>query len=145
MWDGQPFSGAKIALLCGTRVVAYLRDAKDGIPFPNLWDLPGGGREGDEGPADCALRELREEFGIRLSEERITSILRYRGLGPSAADTYFCAAPINEEELEQVEFGEEGQRWCLMDVSEFIGRGDAVPQLQQRLLAYLTGAARDRG
>src|SRR3546814_18606002 len=44
------FSGAKIALTCGQRLVAYQRDVKPAIPWPGLWDLPGGGREGGETP-----------------------------------------------------------------------------------------------
>lgn len=48
--DGEAFCGAKIALVCGDRLVAYRRDAKPSIPWPGLWDLPGGGREGEEMP-----------------------------------------------------------------------------------------------
>src|SRR5690606_34782771 len=46
--DSEAFSGAKIALVCGGRLVTYQRDAKPSIPWPGLWDLPGGGREGVE-------------------------------------------------------------------------------------------------
>ena len=45
MADGD-FSGAKIVLKCEDRLLTYLRDDKPGIPFPGIWDLPGGGREG---------------------------------------------------------------------------------------------------
>ena len=66
MWDGGDFSGAKIAVITGTRILTYKRDNIPTIPFPGLWDLPGGGREGGEGPLDCALRELEEEFALQL-------------------------------------------------------------------------------
>nr|WP_231692828.1 NUDIX domain-containing protein [Vibrio campbellii] len=33
------------------------------MSYPNYWDLPGGGREGNETPEDCALRELKENSG----------------------------------------------------------------------------------
>lgn len=46
----SPFSGAKIALLCDGQLLTYQRDDKPGIPWPGLWDLPGGGRESDESP-----------------------------------------------------------------------------------------------
>ena len=44
------FTGCKIALFCGNRLLTILRDDKASIPWPNMWELPGGGREGDESP-----------------------------------------------------------------------------------------------
>lgn len=71
MWKGTPFMGAKIVLLSGDQLLAYKRDNKPDIPFPGMWDLPGGGREGDESPAECALREVEEEFALRIDPGRI--------------------------------------------------------------------------
>ncbi|MGC1332995.1 NUDIX domain-containing protein, partial [Pseudomonas sp.] len=51
------FSGAKIALLCDDLILIYQRDDKPNIPWPGLWDLPGGGREDDETPLQTAVRE----------------------------------------------------------------------------------------
>ena len=70
-WDGAAFSGSKQAALHGDGLLVYRRDAKPGIPFPGMIDLPGGGREGEEGPAECVLRELAEEFGLRVPTERL--------------------------------------------------------------------------
>ena len=50
------FQGCKIALFCGDKLLVILRDDKENIPWPNMWELPGGGREGDESPFDCAAR-----------------------------------------------------------------------------------------
>lgn len=141
IWNGAPFGGAKIALLCGSGIVAYQRDDKPGIPFPDLWDLPGGGREGGESPAACALREVEEEFGLCLDEGRIHSLERYEGSSPGALDTYFCVAEITPLEVERIRFGDEGQRWRLMPAREFLALEDAVPHLQTRLKRYLEGAA----
>lgn len=138
LWDGSPFSGTKIALLCDGMVVTYLRDAKDGIPFPGLWDLPGGGREGEESPTECVLRELEEEFGLRLQQDRVYSLRRYQAGGAGATDTYFCVAEVTGVELQQVRFGSEGQRWALMGISEFIARADAVPDLQRKLQQHFS-------
>jgi 8-oxo-dGTP diphosphatase len=139
MWDGRPFGGAKIALLCGSRIVVYLRDDKAGIPFPGLWDLPGGGREGPESPIACALREVEEEFGISLPEERVRSLRRYESKAPPGLDSYFCAAEITSAEVERIRFGDEGQRWRLIEASEFLGLEDAVPNMKQRLRSCLEG------
>jgi 8-oxo-dGTP diphosphatase len=61
------FSGAKLALFLGQKIVVILRDDKPDIPYPGHWDLPGGGREQEESPEVCALRETEEEIGLQLA------------------------------------------------------------------------------
>jgi 8-oxo-dGTP diphosphatase len=138
MWDGTAFSGTKIALICDHEIVTYLRDEKDSIPFPGLWDLPGGGREADENPVDCGLREVEEEFGLCIPAERVTHLTRYKSQTSGGLDTYFCIAAITPEEIEQIQFGEEGQGWALMQIDEFITHERAIPHLQKRLSALLS-------
>ncbi|MCU0492293.1 MAG: NUDIX domain-containing protein, partial [Chloroflexaceae bacterium] len=50
------------------QVLLCLRDDKPGIPFPNCWDVPGGGVEGEETPLACITREMHEEIGLELHE-----------------------------------------------------------------------------
>lgn len=140
--DGSPcsdFSGAKIALLCGGRLVAYRRDAKPTIPWPGLWDLPGGGREGGETPAECALREVEEEFGLALAPRRVHWCRRYPGALAPQAHTYFLAAGITAAEVASIRFGEEGQYWQMMSCAEFLAHPQAIAHLQARLADYLAG------
>ena len=73
-----PFSGAKIALFMGDDLLVIKRDDKPDIPYPGHWDLPGGGREGDETPELCALREAREEAQLVLAQQ---VVLAGRGAG----------------------------------------------------------------
>ena len=63
------FTGCKIALFCGDRLLTILRDDKANIPWPNMWELPGGGREDDESPFECVAREVYEELSIHLTED----------------------------------------------------------------------------
>ena len=65
------FSGCKIALLHGDIILTILRDDIPTIPYPNMWDLPGGGREGNETPFECVAREVYEELNIQLSKEEV--------------------------------------------------------------------------
>lgn len=40
--DQFDFRGVKIALLVGKNILVILRDNKPDIPWPNMWELPGG-------------------------------------------------------------------------------------------------------
>lgn len=39
------FTGCKIALFCGDKLLTILRDDKASIPWANMWELPGGWSE----------------------------------------------------------------------------------------------------
>lgn len=43
-------------------VLLFLRDDKPEIPYPNLWDIPGGHFEAGETPEACIVREMIEEI-----------------------------------------------------------------------------------
>lgn len=129
--------GAKIALVCGRRLVVYRRDDKPSIPWPGLWDLPGGGREGGETPVQCALREVEEEFGLVLAPARIHWCRRYPSALVAGQASYFLAAGIGEAEIAAIRFGDEGQYWRMMDVTEFLAHPEAISHLQQRFSDYI--------
>ncbi|MBD1551214.1 NUDIX hydrolase [Pseudomonas typographi] len=133
----RAFSGAKIALLCDGQVLAYQRDAKPDIPWPGLWDLPGGGREGAESPLECALRETFEEFALTIDPATVSVGQVYPGRSAGALPTWFFIAHVGPGTFGQVRFGDEGQRWAVLPIGDFIARDDAVPHLQQRLRALL--------
>ena len=140
MAQAVDFHGAKAAFFSGTRLLTYLRDDKPGLIFRNQWDLPGGGREGDETPETCLLRELYEEFGLTLPPER----LEHRWIGPAMhapGQSVFFAGLLHPAEIAAIRFGDEGQYWQMMEVAEFLARPDAIPALQHRVLlasdAYL--------
>lgn len=131
------FSGAKIALLCGTELVTYLRDDMASIPFPACWDLAGGGREANETPEHCALRETHEEFGISVDPQSIIWKRKYTSDIAPGARTYFLVAHITRHQVSQIEFGNEGQYWKMMNVQDFLDHPNAIPHLQSRLATYL--------
>ncbi|RYG02280.1 MAG: NUDIX domain-containing protein [Caulobacteraceae bacterium] len=126
------FTGAKAALFCGASVLVYLRDEKPGLRWPGHWDLPGGGRERCETPEDCLLRELQEEFSLRLAPTRLI----WRRVFPSMVDprcqSVFFGGWLEQGDIAQIRFGDEGQRWDLMPVATFLGHPAGVPELQRR-------------
>lgn len=126
------FVGAKAALLCDGAILTYLRDDHDGLPWRNLWDLPGGGREGEESPEACLLREVHEEFGLVLPADRLI----WRRVWPSMTDparlSVFFAGRITLREIATIRFGEEGQYWRMMPIAVFLAHSMAVPEMQRR-------------
>ena len=126
------FVGAKAALFCDGRLLTCLRDNHPGLPWANHWDLPGGGREGAERPEDCLLRELGEEFGLRLPPSRLV----WRRVFPSMLDgarlSVFFGGWVTVEEVAAITFGDEGQGWDLMPVTDFLSHRSAVPEMQRR-------------
>ena len=136
IWDGSPFGGAKLAAMHGDALLAYARDNKLGIPYPGMIDLPGGGRKGDETPAQCVLRELAEEFGITLPSERLHYHRPYL-LADGATVSHFFALNLSEADVAGVQFGDEGQDWALMPAADFIADANAVPKLREWVAAYI--------
>ncbi|WP_268800390.1 NUDIX hydrolase [Pseudomonas huanghezhanensis] len=131
------FSGAKIALLCDAGLLIYQRDDIPTIPWPGLWDLPGGGREGDETPEQCALRETLEEFGLTIDPACIVWAKVYPGQGMGGLDTWFFVAQVPSGTFSQIVFGDEGQRWQVTTAQAFLNLQDAILPLQQRLEEFL--------
>lgn len=58
---------ASIVVLDGDRYLALVRARE---PNAGKWDLPGGFCDGWEHPADAAVREAREELGVRVRLDR---------------------------------------------------------------------------
>lgn len=134
------FSGAKIALLCEGQLLTYLRDDKPTIPWPGMWDLPGGGREDDETPLETAQRETLEEFSLTLDPAWVVSTRVYPGQGMNGLDTWFLVAEVPSGTFDQIVFGDEGQRWQVVPVEAFLRMDGAVVHLQQRLRDFIEQA-----
>ena len=131
------FTGCKIALICGDKVLTILRDDKDDIPCPNMWDLPGGGREGNESPFECATREVYEELGIHLDEDCLLCSKIYPSVIFKDKQSVFMVGQLSQDQFDSITFGDEGQAYKLMNIEEFLTSSQVVPQLQGRLRDYL--------
>lgn len=135
---GNEFSGAKAAVFLGQELLVILRDDTPDIPYPGHWDLPGGGREGDESPEACALREIREEVGLVLQPEALVwpqSYLRPHGR------VWFFAAHLPASSARLIRFGKEGQGWALMAPEAYCVHPLAVPHFAGQLRLYLEARA----
>lgn len=129
----RAFGGAKIMLHCDGALVTYLRDDTPRIRFPALWDLPGGGAEGDETPIACALRETREEFGLTIDPASLSSARSYPCWSGKGLDNWFFAAPIARADIQSIVFGDEGQYWRMMPISRYLEHPKAISHLQNQI------------
>jgi len=51
---------------------------KADVPYPLLWEFPGGKVEPQEDPRDCIVREIREELAIEVDVAGIYDVIYYR-------------------------------------------------------------------
>lgn len=131
------FTGCKIALFCGDKILTILRDDKETIPWPNMWELPGGGREGNETPFECVAREVYEELSIQLSKDDIVWSWIYPSMLDENKNSVFLVGQLTQEQFDSIVFGDEGQGYKLVSLEEFLTSDRVVPQLQERVRDYV--------
>lgn len=114
----------------------HLRDNKPGLFMANMWDFPGGGREGNESPEECAMREVKEEFGIDLPMSAIIWQGVYKAQKDPSQNAIFLVAEINNVETSSIVLTE-GQKWKLFDQETFFEKEDVIDSLKVRFQDYL--------
>lgn len=127
------FTGAKLALFIGGKLLVIRRDAKTDIPFPDHWDLPGGGRDSGETPEACVLRETFEEVGLALSSSDLIWSRQY-------GDSWFFVSSLPTGAECQIRFGNEGQYWALMPPETYLTDPMSIPSFAARIKDYLSQA-----
>lgn len=132
------FRGAKLAILVRDNIVTLLRDDIPTIAWPGHWDLPGGGREGEETAHACVLRELNEELGLHWTMDDLHWSL---ASDPDIRPTWFFVSEKPDFDPDDVVFGNEGQSWKLAPISWFLNEGKTIPRQREQLRQYL--AVRD--
>lgn len=97
--------GAGIILLNrNNEVLLLLRDNKIDIPFPNMWDIPGGKVEEGESPEQAVRREMMEEMSIKnLGEINLFKILTSENI---TDNVFWKRLDLNPKEIDL----NEGQR-----------------------------------
>jgi 8-oxo-dGTP diphosphatase len=133
MVQNMGFDGAKVALFLGEKLIVILRDEAPDLSYAGYWDLPGGGREGEETPVECVAREWYEELGVLVVEGDVVWSRTFTHAVCDKGTVWFFVAQLPENVSAQVQFGDEGQRWTLMTMNAFLTHPKAVPAFQDRL------------
>jgi 8-oxo-dGTP diphosphatase len=137
MATAAAFGGSKLALLCEQSILVYRRDTRTDIPFPDRWDLPGGGREGEETPVQCVLREMREEFGIDYSAARLVWSRSYPSWRGDGRLSWFFGGMLTRADISAIRFGQEGQYWAMMSVDDYLASDEAIPHHVDRVRDFI--------
>lgn len=131
------FSGAKAALIFEDKVVVIKRDDNPNIPFPNMWDLVGGGRDNNETPIECLIREVKEEINLDLSSYQIDWIKTYPSISGPGLIAFFMVIVISALDIEKIVLGDEGQEWKLMKIQEYLTNNEVIDRHKGKLRDYL--------
>lgn len=138
------YIGAKVALFIGDKLLITLRDDFAHIPFPNVWDLPGGGREGCEAPIETLNREVMEEVGLTIPPEAIVFERAYPASTDPDRQNWFFVAMMDAGSDADIVFGDEGQCWKLVGLAEFLAMDRVVPTFAPRVRDWLREGGEER-
>lgn len=130
------FQGVKVALINNGKVLTILRDNIPNIPYPNMWDLAGGGRENEESPYETMRREVLEELNIDISKSNVVWVKHYESVTKPGKKSVFMVANISDHQIESIKFEEEGQGYKMVTFQEFLDNKDVIEQLKHRFLDY---------
>ena len=73
----KPQGTSIIFINADRQILLLLRDDIPTIPYPNMWDLPGGHVEPGETPEQCIVREMKEEIGLDLDGHQLFSVVEF--------------------------------------------------------------------
>ena len=79
------------------QILLLLRDNISSIPYPNMWDVPGGHVEKDETPEECIVREMKEEMNLALDGFKFFSKIEF---DDRIEHTFWASANFDVEEIE---------------------------------------------
>jgi 8-oxo-dGTP diphosphatase len=99
------------------QVLLFLRDDFPHIPYPNTWDVPGGHVEDGETPAQCIVREMKEEMGLDLEGFELFAVKEF---SDRIEHTFWKPLDLNIDEISL----QEGQ--CLRWFSEEEAKGTVL-------------------
>lgn len=130
------FHGAKGMIYIGEKVLVYRRDEK--APQHKLKiDIPGGGREGNESAFETFVREVKEEFGLDITQEDICYARCYQSIMDPTKELYFLVAQLPAQAELNIVFGDEGVEYMLVTPEDFLNRPDGIVRQKERFTDYL--------
>jgi 8-oxo-dGTP diphosphatase len=135
-----------VAVLIYDGVGTYLlqhRDERSDIVYPGKIGLFGGKIEDGESPEQGAVREIREELCIDISNLKLISILNLTIMEPSVTRTrYFYVSVVAKDLVEKINL-QEGQAVMRMGEEDFLECQKFVPYDLAFVLSYISDSTID--
>ena len=93
--------GSSIIFINDTgQILLFLRDNKPDLPYPNMWDVPGGHVEANESPEKCIIREMKEEMDLDIDEFDLFSTIEF---DDRIEYTFWAKADFDIDKIELME------------------------------------------
>ncbi len=115
-------SSAAIAIIADGKVVLVKRSASLKVGG-GLWQIPGGKTEEKESVYTAAKREIREELGLELQEDKLTLLSKFRQKNLKTGgliDIYLFVYYTDPSFLEGICLNRENETWELADPSDIL-------------------------
>lgn len=102
----KPKDGAKVIIFSPNKILLFHRDDIPTIPFPDCWQLVGGGIEEGETPEQALVREVKEETSYDLKNYKFIT----KTIGSNGENAWIYATYVDKKEKEKFIIGPgEGQ------------------------------------
>ena len=108
--------GVKALVVYDKKMLLILRDNIPMIPYPNTWNLPGGGVEDGEGADEALRRELMEEISVIPKHIERMGFEQY----PDDKAVIRYLIRIDKDEKKRLKLGDEGQEMQFFSIDETI-------------------------
>jgi 8-oxo-dGTP diphosphatase len=130
----KPISATVLLRRPDGRLLMQLRDDGGGkpIPYPNVWNFPGGHVEPNETPLEAAIREIAEEFEISLNPSDCVEVWRYEHAHAAVDHIFLCSVSA-----EVAPVMHEGAAWSWMTLEEIAGLSLGFEQ--EKIVAHVLG------
>jgi 8-oxo-dGTP diphosphatase len=93
--------GSSIIFINDTgQILLFLRDNIPDLPYPNMWDVPGGHVEANESPEKCIIREMKEEMDLDIDEFDLFSTIEF---DDRIEYTFWAKADFDIDKIELME------------------------------------------
>lgn len=111
---------------------------KEVINGKDCWDLPGGKIKFKESPVDALKREIKEEVGLTITDEKLAGIYwfyKYRGGGQVICITYMCKPYHTKVDITKNPAEKEDiQSYQWVSKEEFVGNDFGVNKSLHKLI-----------